>query len=609
MTNRSALALIATSVLALAGCGSGDDLAGAVDDVDIVDDALAGDIVWRGGSTAALDASTGDNTSLSVPRPAGVVAGDVLIAAVAAKQVSVTAPAGWTLITTLTDTGTTAGGPAAVRTSLFWRKAVSAEPGSYAFGFSAATRAVISVQGYGNVDSVSPIDAAVQSAAGAATTNHATPQLTVSSDRTVLVGVFGFLHPTEPGSATSTMANERADRSSGNGGSWGIGLAYYESGVRTGGPKNEGSRAAVSSLATDIATRHLLALRPAGQAPPSGPLLTFRGSTHAHTGHFSGHGSDDSYPDDHFATARDAGFDFYCLTEHIGPNSPLSTPAFYQELRESADDHTDGGFVGIAGFEYSENGGDGDSDSGHLTGLNLSQGVNASAAGMDFAAFFDLLVQKSATENILAGFNHPGQGGHAGSDELTAARRGPIALTEVMNSDISKGTDGDHSQGMVAELDDGWRVAPTCGMDNHGTWNLTKNEPGGCRIGVLAPSLSRDNVIDAMQARRTFASRDYNLEVRYQVNGQWMGSQIGTPASLSFDIQVSDPDTGNAADRITKLQIVSEGGTVVQTASFGAHSVNWKPTVPANGRKYFFVRVFNGERSIAIAEAAPVWLE
>ncbi|MEJ7735540.1 MAG: hypothetical protein WKG00_40930 [Polyangiaceae bacterium] len=608
MRTRSSLALLATSLLALAGCGPGDDLQGALDDVDIADSALAGDIVWRGGSTAALDAATGEKTSLVVTRPGGVAAGDVLVAAVAAKQVNVTPPAGWTLVATQNDTGTTAGGASGLRTSIFWRKAVAAEPGSYSFGFSAATRAVITVQAYGNVDSVSPIDAAVQSAEASSTKNHATPQLTVLTDRTVLVGVFGFLHPTEPGSSTSTMANERADRSSGNAGTWGLGLAYYESGVRTGGPKNEGSRIAVSSVATDIATKHLLALKPAS-GPPAGPMVTFRGNTHAHTGHFSGHGSDDSYPDDHFALARDTGFDFYCLTEHIGPNSPLSTPAFYQDLRASADDHTDGGFVGIAGFEYSDNGSDGDSDSGHLTALNLALGVNASAPGMDFAAFFDLLVQKSATENIVAGFNHPGAGGHAGSDELTSARRGPIALTEVMNSDISKGTDASNSQGMVAELDDGWRVAPTCGMDNHGTWNITKDEPGGCRVGVLAPSLTRNNLLGAMQARRTFASRDYDLEVRYQVNGQWMGSQIGSPTTLQFDIQVSDPDTGTAADKINKIQIITEGGAVAATHDFDAHSVSWAPSVPANGRKYFFVRVFNGERSIAIAEAAPVWLE
>jgi hypothetical protein len=88
-----------------------------------------------------------------------------------------------------------------------------------------------------------------------------------------------------------------------------------------------------------------------------------------------------------------------------------------------------------------------------------------------------------------------------------------------------------------------------------------------------------------------------------------MGSQLGTPAQAAFDIQVSDPDTSDNADKINKIEIIGNGGTVLASQTFDSHDVSWQPSVPVGANNYMFVRVFNGERTAHTAIASPVWFE
>jgi len=227
--------------------------------------ALAGPITWRGSSVSALDATTGAGTSIAVAKPAGTVAGDVEVAVVTSYHwVTVSPPSGWSLVKAQTDTGATVAN-SGVGTSVFVRVAGQSEPGSYTFGLSGNARAVATIQAYANVDTQNPIDAVASAGETTAKTQHLTPSLSTSANGAVLMGIYGILSPTEPASVTSAIAHERVDRSTGNAGSWGIGLAVYDSDPRS-GPAAEGGRAAVSSSATDTATMTLLALRPKGGA-------------------------------------------------------------------------------------------------------------------------------------------------------------------------------------------------------------------------------------------------------------------------------------------------------------------------------------------------------
>ena len=218
-------------------------------------------IVWHGGSTAALDAETKWGDSLTIKSPPESQPGDFMIAVlVTSDKATVRAPNGWTLLKTVKDTGQTVP-RRGVRTTIFWRAWGRDEPESTTFSFSKRTRGGATLQAYANVDTADPIDAITVATEDQGRLRHFLPKLTTSVPGTVLLGIAGILSPQEPANASSNMRFERVDRSSGDAGSWGAGLALYQSEPRANAGRESG-RYIDSSAETDTATMIFLALKP-----------------------------------------------------------------------------------------------------------------------------------------------------------------------------------------------------------------------------------------------------------------------------------------------------------------------------------------------------------
>jgi hypothetical protein len=150
-----------------------------------------------------------------------------------------------------------------------------------------------------------------------------------------------------------------------------------------------------------------------------------------------------------------------------------------------------------------------------------------------------------------------------------------------------------HYAAFVTALEKGWRVAPMAGNDGHGTWRITTHN---YRTGVLTPGLTRDNLMQAMRARRVYCTWDKNLKLSFKANGQIMGSVLRNPSSLAFSVTASDPDAGDPNDRITKIEIVGDNGVVVGSKEFSEHSVSWTATY-APQYKYYFVKVYTADKA------------
>ncbi len=317
-------------------------------------------------------------------------------------------------------------------------------------------------------------------------------------------------------------------------------------------------------------------------------------------------------PSVHFALAKEKGYDFYICTDHsqeadFQPPSPAN-PKWVATLKAAAE-ATDDKFVAIAGYEHSEN--NGPNGAGHLNVINSAEYLNALAKGIDLPYLYNWL--KTAKPNgdgpVVASFNHPGP--HQYNDW---AYRDPeitdiITMLEVINSNNKI-----HYDAFINALDKGWKVSPVCGNDNHGLTGISKHTS---RTFVLATEKTKSAILDAMKHRRTYAALDSNIQCRYTVNGSIMGSTLDHPDTLTFDISISDPDTEEPKDKITKLEIIKDGGVVAETYTppEPAHSVSWKPTLHDSASHYFFVRVFNAGGGDApgadpekpVAWLAPVW--
>ena len=316
-------------------------------------------------------------------------------------------------------------------------------------------------------------------------------------------------------------------------------------------------------------------------------------------------------PAQHFAWAKTNGYDFYAVTDHsqeatFHPVSP--TNAAWIASKRDAAERSDANFVAISGYEHSENNGPG--GKGHLNVFNSAEYVNALAPGIDLKHLYEWL--KTAKPNndgpVVASFNHPGPKQYNDWADRDSEITDIITLLEVINSNK-----GIHYQGFVSALDHGWKVSPVCGNDNHGFYGIAHQTS---RTFVLAANKSKAGVLDAMKHRRTYASLDNDIQCRYTVNGAVMGSTLQVTNEYGFDISVSDPDLDKPKNKITKIDIVKDGGAVVQTfTGEPAFSVRWKPNVHDSTNKYFFVRVWNAGGGDApgadpakpIAWLAPVW--
>jgi hypothetical protein len=96
----------------------------------------------------------------------------------------------------------------------------------------------------------------------------------------------------------------------------------------------------------------------------------------------------------------------------------------------------------------------------------------------------------------------------------------------------------------------GFHLGPSVGQDNHyRNWGTSTD----ARVGVIADSLSKTDVLSALRARRTFASEDKNLRIVFRANGAIGGDIIAPPApdsELDLSVDLRDPDEPDATYRI-----------------------------------------------------------
>jgi len=349
--------------------------------------------------------------------------------------------------------------------------------------------------------------------------------------------------------------------------------------------------------------------------PPASYNVYF-GNTHAHSTYTSTHGGvppDNGLPIEHFNLAKNAtnNMDFYVLTDHsqepaLDPTS--ATNAAWVDTKADAAQATDGTFVGLAGFEHSENNGPG--GTGHINVMNTNTYLDALEAGIDLPYLYNWL-ENTAQPNgtglpIVASFNHPGTTQYNNWADRTPGVTNIITMLEVINSNT-----GIHEDAYRAANNAGWKVSPTSGNDNHGFWGMNwKGTVHNSRIGVLATALTKAGILDAMKNRRTFATRNKNLALHYTANGVIMGSTLSTPSTITFVVTATDPDTGTN-NNITLIQIVRPDNTVAASFTPPANSftVNWtSPAISVGSNKYFYVRARNAEFGTAsMAWAAPIW--
>ena len=305
----------------------------------------------------------------------------------------------------------------------------------------------------------------------------------------------------------------------------------------------------------------------------------YSGELHAHTGDSDGKETvkeADKY-------ARDvANLDFFSVTDH---SNSFSNSVYQGKHQSNADSYNDpGNFVALYGFEQTYNAA---TYYGHLNTINYPSLTTRSTL---LKNYYSVMAKK---DGALVMFNHPGyKWGNFCEYEFWTE-----AFDEVVNLAEIKGKSYDIEYALC--LTKGWHVSPLYNEDNHtANWGAAYEYCGY----ALAPSLTRQNIIEAFQKNRTYTTTDKTLKIYYKINDEWMGARLQNPDKLKVSIDLST----EKAIGLGTVQLVAEDNIVVAQQNLGRKKeFTWEFELDPV-YDYYYVRV-SADSTWSVT--APIWIE
>lgn len=322
------------------------------------------------------------------------------------------------------------------------------------------------------------------------------------------------------------------------------------------------------------------------------------GQLHAHTDLSDGVGS----VEEAFAYAANIeGLDFFAVTDHSNSfdnanagdilTDGTTVSAEWARGKAAAAAVTDEDFVGIFGYEMTWTD---ELSLGHINTFNTPGWQTRSQAGFgSLEAYYQAL---TAAPDSISQFNHPYDA--CGNFEYFSCYSPDydrvIQLLEVGDGGGSKAYELYNEA-----LDQGWHLAPTNNQNNHaGLWG----DASGARTVILARTLTEESLFEAIRSYRVYATQDSDLSIRYQLNGNLMGSIIGAADRMTVSLEAEDP-TDSA---IGTVAVIADGGTVVATRTLEGSAGSLSLQVPV-GYSYYYLRITQPDGDIAVT--APVWVD
>lgn len=393
----------------------------------------------------------------------------------------------------------------------------------------------------------------------------------------------------------------------------------------------------------------------------------FYGLLHAHTSYSDGSGT----PTQAYRKAKGRTVDFFAVTPHnharaegfakdrkdgllIATNHDLYNAAEpfgiaghsgrFKSVIRAAKDQTSDTFVALYGQEFS----------------TISSGNHANVFGIDEVltvgdgAYRDLYVllaelERAGSPAAVVQLNHPNVQAdffYAGSkaserrkmfndygfddlgfefEELVRASDRYVSLIEVLSGPsatkdkkFASHSYKDHGNDYYYYLTQGFHISPSVGHDNHYKhWG----DKSPARMGVVADSLTREDLYEAMRENRTFATEDSDLNVSISINGTAMGGVESVDAGddLIIVTTVSDPSDSGESYEVTLIYGTVEpqdldtlekwtetDGEQEMVERDGDGTVAFEGYVSSGVPEFFYVVVEqeDGDR----AWSAPVWI-
>jgi hypothetical protein len=209
-------------------------------------------------------------------------------------------------------------------------------------------------------------------------------------------------------------------------------------------------------------------------------------------------------------------------------------------------------------------------------------------------------------------FNHPASSGqfvvNGTNFGYTADGDTVMVLAEVLNSSAfssntseSETSRPNYESAFNTILERGYHVAPSSDQDNHcANWGASYTN----RTGVLVPSgtaLSLASFLDALRARRAFATEDKAGQIVLTANGHVMGERFSNSGPLTLTVNYAST-SGDSVQRVQVFQGVPGSNGTVTTLSETATTT----LTPSAGEHFYYAKITQADGNRLWS--APVWV-
>lgn len=332
------------------------------------------------------------------------------------------------------------------------------------------------------------------------------------------------------------------------------------------------------------------------QVPEAGGWKFYFGQLHAHSGDTGALGP----PEEAYAKAKDAGLDFFALTDYshsftddesgaVGTDGSSISPE-WATGKAAAEAATGANFVALYGYEMGWGEG---LAIGHISTFNTPGWQSRNQEGFDtLARYCEAL---ATVPGSISQFNHPCP---EYGDFGRFRKYDPIQDSVMQLIEVGSEFGRTFYDSYTRALDAGWHLAPTNSENTHNC-DFAASE---IRTVALAEDLTGENLYAAMASHRIYATEDRDLQILYTINGQIMGCVIPETDILTIGITLSDPSD----DAIGTVEVITQGGETAHWESIDTPQAQLSFAVDA-GSPYYYLHITQPDGDIAVT--APIWVE
>ncbi|SEJ20658.1 CehA/McbA family metallohydrolase [Frateuria terrea] len=226
----------------------------------------------------------------------------------------------------------------------------------------------------------------------------------------------------------------------------------------------------------------------------------------------------------------------------------------------------------------------------------------------DYGSLYTLMRQ----HGWIGQFNHPASSGqfvvNGSNFGYTADGDAVMVLAEVLNSSAfsvntseTETSRPNYETAFNTILERGYHVAPGSDQDNHcANWGASYTN----RTGVLIPSgtaLSLASFLDALRARRVFATEDKAGQIVLSANGHVMGERFSNTGPLTLTVDYAST-AGDTAQRVQVFQgVPGSNGTVSELSETASTTIT-----PTTGDHFYYAKITQADGNRLWS--APVWV-